>query len=130
VLLAERFFDDDKPLMTANTDQYIDCDIDEYLDAVNARGLDGMIMTMKSRDPKWSYAKTDENGLVIETAEKQVIASDATVGIFNFAHGRDLVRAAGQMIRDGIRVNNEFYTCPCYNYLIREGKKNRHLRHR
>jgi NDP-sugar pyrophosphorylase family protein len=122
-LLAKKFFDNDEPLMTANTDQYIDCNIDEYLDAMRSRGLDGMIMTMKSQDPKWSYAATDENGLVVRTAEKEVISEDATVGIFNFTRGRDLVRAAEQMIQDNIRVNNEFYTCPCYNYLIREGKK-------
>ena len=27
------------------------------------------------------------------------------------------------MISENVRVNNEFYTCPCYNYLIKEGKK-------
>jgi NDP-sugar pyrophosphorylase family protein len=122
-LLAKEFFNNDEPLMNANSDQYIDFDISEYLDAMASRKLDGMIMTMKSQDPKWSYAKTDESGIVVETAEKKVISPDATVGIFNFAKGSDLVRSAEQMIKDNIRVNNEFYTCPCYNYLVREGKK-------
>jgi NDP-sugar pyrophosphorylase family protein len=122
-LLAKKFFDNDEPLMNANSDQFIDFDINEYLDAMNSKNLDGMIMTMKSQDPKWSYARTNENGLVVETAEKKVISPDATVGIFNFKKGSDLVRSAEQMIADDIRVNNEFYTCPCYNYLIKEGKK-------
>jgi len=122
-LLAKKFFDNDEPLMNANSDQFIDFDINEYLDDMNSRSLDGMIMTMKSQDPKWSYAKTDENGLVIETAEKKAISPDATVGIFNFKRGSDLVRSAEQMIADNIRVNNEFYTCPCYNYLIKEGRR-------
>jgi len=122
-LLAKKYFDNDEPLMNANSDQFIDFDINEYLDAMNSRNLDGMIMTMKSQDPKWSYAKTDENGFVIETAEKKVISPDATVGIFNFKHGHDLVWAAEQMITDNIRVNGEFYTCPAYNYLIRSGRK-------
>lgn len=122
-LLAQKFFDNDEPLMNANSDQYIDIDINEYLDAMNERDLDGMIMTMKADDPKWFYARTNEDGFVIETAEKKVISEDATVGIFNFKHGRDLVRAANQMIADDIRVNGEFYTCPAYNYLIKEGKK-------
>lgn len=122
-LLAKKYFDDDEPLMSANTDQYIDVDINEYLDAMQSRELDGMIMTMKSSDPKWSYARTNAEGLVVETAEKKVISSDATVGIFNFAHGSDLVRSAEQMIADNLRVNGEFYTCPCYNYLIKEGKR-------
>jgi len=122
-LLAKKFFDNDEPLMNANSDQFIDFDINEYLDSMQSQNLDGMIMTMKSSDSKWSYAKTDANGFVIETAEKKVISPDATVGIFNFKHGKDLVRSAEQMIADDIRVNGEFYTCPAYNYLIKEGKK-------
>lgn len=122
-LLAKKFFDNDEPLMSANTDQYIDIDINDYLEKMNTDKLDGLIMTMKSSDPKWSFACINEQGLVIETAEKKPISDNATVGIFNFAHGRDLVRSAEQMIADNLRVNNEFYTCPCYNYLIKEGKK-------
>ena len=122
-LLAKKFFDNDEPLMNANSDQFIDFDINEYLDEMNARDLDGMIMTMKSQDPKWSYAKTDENGLVVETAEKKVISPDATVGIFNFKRGSDLVWAAEKMIAEDLRVNGEFYTCPAYNYLISAGRK-------
>ena len=123
VLVAKDYINNDDPLMSANSDQWIDFNINEYLADMDERNLDGLIMTMKSDDPKWSFAKTDESGYVIETAEKKPISNDATVGIYNFRHGSDLVRAAEQMIADGIRVNNEFYTCPCYNYLVKEGKK-------
>lgn len=123
VLKAKKYINNDEPLMTANSDQWIDFDINTYLRDMEQRNLDGMIMTMKANDPKWSYAKSNEKGFVVETAEKKVISEDATVGIFNFAQGKDLVRAAEQMILDNMRVNNEFYTCPCYNYLIREGKR-------
>jgi len=123
VLLAKKFFDNDEPLMSANSDQYVDFDVNAYLDTMQSRNLDGMIMTMKAQDPKWSYARTNEDGLVVETAEKKVISPDATVGIYNFKRGRDLVRCAQQMIADDVRVNGEFYTCPVYNYLIKEGKK-------
>ncbi len=123
VLKAKSLIDNDEPLMTANSDQYIDFDINDYLSRMDSKKLDGLIMTMKADDPKWSYAKTNSAGQVTETAEKKVISKDATVGIFNFKRGKDLVRAAEQMITDNIRVNNEFYTCPCYNYLIKEGQK-------
>ena len=123
VLKAKHLIDNDEPLMTANSDQYIDFDINDYLSVMDDKNLDGLIMTMKADDPKWSYAKIDKDGFVVETAEKKVISENATVGIFNFRRGKDLVRSAEQMIADNIRVNNEFYTCPCYNYLIREGKK-------
>lgn len=123
VLKAKEYINNDEPLMCANSDQYIDFDINDYLSAMQNGNYDGFIMTMKANDPKWSYAKTDDNGFVVETAEKKVISDEATVGIFNFKHGRDLVLSAEQMIKDNIRVNNEFYTCPCYNYLIKKGKK-------
>ena len=123
VLKAEEYIDNDEPLMTANSDQWIDFNINTYLRVMQENKLDGLIMTMKANDPKWSYVKTDSFGFVTETAEKKVISEDATVGIFNFSHGKDLVLAAKQMIKDNIRVNNEFYTCPCYNYLIKEGRK-------
>lgn len=57
VLKARDFIDNDEPLMTANSDQYIDFDIDAYLDHMEPENLDGLIMTMKADDPKWSYAK-------------------------------------------------------------------------
>jgi NDP-sugar pyrophosphorylase family protein len=122
-LLARDYFDNDEPLMSANADQFVEFDINHYLHFMQHQSFDGLIMTMKSQDPKWSYAETDGSGFVTKTAEKQVISSDATVGIFNFAEGRDLVRSAERLIRENVRTNNEFYTCPCYNYLIADGKK-------
>lgn len=122
-LLAKKYFNNDEPLMTANTDQYIDFDINNYLDVIESKKLDGMIMTMTSQDPKWSYAKTDDDNLVVKTAEKDVISNNATVGIFNFSKGRYLADSAEQMIRDNLRVNNEFYISPAYNYLIKENKR-------
>lgn len=123
VLLAKKWINNEMPLLTANSDQYIDASIDDYLAAMKERSLDGLIMTMKADSPKWSYARTDAQGLVVEVAEKKVISHDATVGIFGFAHGDDFVAAAERMMADDMRVNGEFYTAPCYNYLVRSGKR-------
>lgn len=122
-LLASNYINNDEPVMTANTDQYIDCDINDYLDEIDSRNLDGMIMTMKADDPKWSFAKVDSNGIVLETAEKKVISDEATVGIYNFKTGKDFVRSGENLIKKNIRTNGEFYICPCYNELIKEGKR-------
>ncbi|WP_187326772.1 glycosyltransferase family 2 protein [Martelella lutilitoris] len=122
VLLAEALIDNDEPVMTVNSDQYIDADIDAYLGLMEDGGYDGLIMTMKADDPKWSFVREQE-GRVVETAEKKVISDNAAVGIFNFRKGRDLVRASKKMINDNVRINGEFYVCPVYNYLIRDGLK-------
>ena len=84
---------------------------------------DGLIMTLFADDPKWSFIRYDEQRLVTMVREKEVISNEATVGIYNYRHGKDFVAAAHQMIDQNIRVNGEFYVAPVYNEMIRDGKK-------
>lgn len=121
VLLAERFIDNDDPMMIANSDQFVDTDINDYLVAMGNK--DGLIMTMPADDPKWSFIKYDEEGNVTMVREKEVISNEATVGIYNYKHGKDFVKYAHQMIEKNIRVNNEFYVAPVYNEMIDDGMK-------
>lgn len=121
-VLAARDKISDGPLMIANSDQYVDIDINDYL-AVMDNELDGLIMTMTANDPKWSFAALDEFNNVVRVVEKEVISNEATVGIYNFSDGRDFLNAADRMIRDGKRVNGEYYVAPTYNELIAEGAK-------
>lgn len=121
VLLAEKYINNDDELMIANSDQYVNSDINNYLSRGN--NVDGLIMTMYADDPKWSFIKYDRNGYVTVVREKEVISNEATVGIYNFAHGKDFVAYAKKMVADNIRVNNEFYVAPVYNMLVEDGKK-------
>lgn len=121
VLAAKGMINNRDALMIANSDQYIDVSIDTYLSCINAGGLDGLIMTMKASDPKWSYVGLDGKGLVTTVVEKEVISNEATVGIYNFKHGEDFISAAEAMISKDLRVNNEFYVAPIYNELISAG---------
>ena len=119
VLLAQEYIDNDEPLMIANSDQYVDIDINDYLAAQKEQ--DGLIMCMPASDPKWSYIKYDESGRVTLVREKEVISDEATVGIYNYRHGQDFVRFAQHMIEKDIRVNNEYYVAPVYNEMIEAG---------
>lgn len=121
VLLADSYINNEDPLMIANSDQYVDAPIDSYLCGIN--GFDGLIMTMPASHPKWSYIKYDEQRIVTLVREKEVISNEATVGIYNYAHGSDFVRYAKQMIKKNIRVNGEFYVAPVYNEMIEAGKR-------
>ena len=77
VLLARELINNSQPLMIANSDQYVEVDINQYLAAMD--GYDGIIMTMSASDPKWSFVKLDQDGVVLELREKEVISSEATV---------------------------------------------------
>lgn len=123
VLLARAHFEGDDPLMIANCDQYVEVDIDRYLAAMG--DAEGLIMTMRADDPKWSFVRLDARGEVTEVVEKQVVSNEATVGIYNFRRGRDFTWAAEQMIAAGRRVNGEFYVAPAYNELIGTGRRPR-----
>ena len=122
VLLASNYINNDDDLLIANSDQYIDIKIDDFINKSRDSKSDGVIMTFKSSHPKWSYARADESGKVSETAEKKVISNSATVGIYYFKKGSDFVSGAQSMIHKNIRHNNEFYVCPVFNELIITGK--------
>ena len=123
VLLARDYINSSDQLMIANSDQWVDIDINTYLNQLEIQNADGLIMTMTADDPKWSYVSFDENGYVSNVVEKIVISSEATVGIYNFKHGSDFVNGAENMINKNLRVNNEFYVAPVYNEMISLGSK-------
>lgn len=123
VLSARDLIDNQDELMIANSDQYVDVAIDDYLERIDKNNLDGLIMTMRADDPKWSFVGLDEQSLVTRVVEKEVISNEATVGIYNFKRGADFVAAADRMIARNLRVNNEFYVAPAYNQLIEDGQR-------
>jgi len=123
VLNAVDYINNDEELIIANADQIIDVDINKFIQFARKSKADGVIMTFNSHHPRWSYARVDKKGSVLETAEKKVISDQATVGIYYFKMGSSFVKAALSMIEKNIRFNNDFYVCPVYNELILEGKK-------
>lgn len=123
VLLASEYIDNDDDLLIANSDQYIDMDITEMVEFARNENLDGAILTFEATHPKWSYARSDESGYVVEVAEKRPISRDATVGIYYYGHGRDFVKSAQDMILKNERVNGEFYVAPVYNEMVLKDRK-------
>lgn len=121
VLAASEEIDPDAPLMIANSDQWVDIEIDDYLQAHRNGGYDGFIMTMTATDPKWSFVDFDDRGRVCGVVEKVPVSDVATVGIYNFARGGDFLAAAYTMISANKRVNGEFYVAPCYDELLAIG---------
>lgn len=122
-LLAKSNINNENPLIIANSDQYIKWNSNECMYAFSADKIDGGILTFEATHPKWSYAKVDNNGFVVEVAEKQVISNNATVGVYYWKQGQEYIKYAEQMISKNIRVNNEFYICPVYNQAIADNKK-------
>lgn len=123
VLLAKDFIKNDDALMIANSDQWVDIDINDYLRFMETSSADGLIMTMTADDPKWSFVRFNDQGAICEVVEKEVVSNEATVGIYNYRRGKDFVAAAETMIAKDFRVNGEFYVAPAYNEMIAKDMK-------
>ena len=122
-LLAEKYIDNSKPLLIANSDQYIEWNSSQAMYNFISKKVDGAILTFKSTHPKWSYARTDNKSeKVTEVAEKKVISENATVGVYYWRKGSDYIKYTKSMINKNIRVNNEFYVCPVYNEALKDKK--------
>lgn len=121
VLLAREYINNDDPLLITDSDHFIDGKT-LFKDIENNEKIDGMIPVFYANNSKWSFAKTDGDGYVIETAEKIQISRNANIGAYYFSKGRDFIWAAEEMIEENDKTNNEFYVAPVYNYLIRRGK--------
>jgi HAD superfamily hydrolase (TIGR01509 family) len=122
-LLAKEFINNNEPLVMANSDQFLIWDSNEFMYKMIEQKVDGGIVTFKATHPKWSFAKIDENGYVIEVAEKNPISDIATAGVYYWNKGSDYVKYTEQMIEKNIRTNNEFYVCPVFNEAVGDGKK-------
>ncbi|KPW56128.1 Lipopolysaccharide biosynthesis protein [Pseudomonas caricapapayae] len=123
VYAARHLLDDNQQVMIANSDQYVDADINAYLQAMNEHDAEGLIMTMKASDPKWSFVGFSAEGVINQVVEKQVISDEATVGIYNFRSAGRLISSIEAMVMKDLRVNGEFYIAPAYNELIGQGAK-------
>jgi dTDP-glucose pyrophosphorylase len=123
-LLAKDHINNNVPLIICNSDQIIEWSPDDFFRSIQeTKNLDGCILTFNSLDLKWSYVKTNSNGVAVEVAEKNPISDQATVGVYYWKRGKDYVKYAETMIKKDIRVNNEFYVCPVYNEAILNNKK-------
>ena len=122
-LLAKEYINNEDPLFFANSDQFVEWDSNEFMYKMNETDADGGIVSFTATHPKWSFAKTNEKGLVTEVAEKNPISNTATVGYYYWKHGSDFVKYSEQMIKSNTRVNNEFYVCPVFNEAIQDDKQ-------
>lgn len=126
-LLAIEEIDSDEPLLISGVDQIIIRDWEEIIEEFKRRNYDGAVICFDSVHPKWSYIKVNENGNVIEAAEKRPISRLATTGQYYFKKGSDFVKAAESMILKGASIDGQYYVCPSFNELVLKQKQVGHI---
>lgn len=120
LLTAREHYEDGSSIFVANCDQHIEWDSYHAEDIMDTPGVDGLIPSFycPDMDPKWSYAMVDDRQNVTRVAEKDPISAWATVGYYWWRDGSQFIDSVDAMMKANDRVNNEFYTCPTYNYTL------------
>ena len=121
VYLSQHLWDHAQELLIFNADTaFISPTLAHTL---KTHASDGILATFTSDSPKYSYAQTNAQGIVTQTAEKIVISNQALNGLYHFTHTHHFIETFTHHRDNNLRYNNEFYIAPMYNYLIQQGKQ-------
>ena len=113
----------DRPLVVAAGDSRILGGVGRFIEEFAQSRLDAATIAFESDDPRWSYLSVDEAGGVRQVAEKHVIGSYATTGVFYFASTRTFVDAATWAFVNNASYHGLFYVSATLNYLISTGQR-------
>lgn len=105
-------------LIIMNANEVIQADLAAIADSFRTRKLDAGAITFSSLHPRYSYVQLDQNGHVVQAAEKRPISRSAIAGFFWFRRGADFVEAAQAMIRKDAKIDDHFFISLTLNELI------------
>ncbi len=123
VMMAKEHLNPEADLVVFNIDTYFSSS--SLARNLENNTIDGVLGTFP--DPtdssRFSYAKTNEEGIIIEVQEKVHISDNALTGLYHFKRCADFVELAEDIIQKGETTKGEFYIAPMYNRLIEKGHR-------
>ena len=111
----------EEELLILNGDEHLSVNFGEVLKFFSQSGADAGIVCFDSIHPRYSYAKLDEDGWVMETAEKRTISRNATAGFYWFRRTDNFINAGSLQLLKGASLNGNYYLCPVMNEVILTG---------
>ena len=120
-LLAIEEINEEESLLIINGDQIIERNLLELVNKM--KSADAGVIVFRSVHPRWSFVRCDEDGYVVESAEKRPISNLATAGFYYYKKAHDFIESAKRMILKGSHVHDIYYVCPVFNEMILDNKK-------
>lgn len=113
---------DDLPLLFEDCDHaFLSKAFFDYANLGEFVTPDAALLTFKSDNPAYSYARFDDTGRVIGTIEKQVVSNEAICGAYYFKNA-DFFKDASEKYLNNCSYN-EFFVSGVYNELVKMGKE-------
>ncbi len=122
-LMCVKHIDPDAELLILNSNEFLDIDYKAAVEGFRKADYDAAVVTFHSIHPRYSYMLLDDDGLIVEAAEKHPISRHATAGFYWFRRGGDFVTAAQDMIRKDAQVDGKFFISLVFNELVLKQKR-------
>ena len=120
VLVARDLINDAEDVLVISSDTYVISEIGSDI-AQRPPDCAGIISAADLPGDRWSFARTDDTGRVVEVAEKVRISDHASTGLYYFSRGDQLVAVGEEMIRNGEKTRGEYYVIPVYKKYVERG---------
>ena len=120
VLAARDHFQLDSDLLITSSDTYVISAIKRHIEEL-PEDCQGLISVADLPGEQWSFAKTNEDGRVVEVAEKKRISRHASTGLYYFSDTGEFISAAEEILAEGERTRGEYYVMPLYRKYIERG---------
>lgn len=117
-LAAHKEIDENFDIIFADSDNiFKQSDIKNFISFARSNDLSGALLTINSDKPCYSYAKTDKNGYLVETKEKEVISNHAITGVYYFKSLEQFRDSVIDLVVESDLSRGEFYMSNVYNHL-------------
>ena len=116
-LAAKRYIDTDEDVLITSSDTFVKSDLAEDIRNKFSDTM-GIISVANVPGDSWSFARTDENGRVVEVSEKIRISEFASTGLYYFSNGHQFVQVAEMIISNCEKTQKEYYVSSVYKKYI------------
>jgi len=120
VLTAASYLETDEDILIASADTIVVSDLSRDI-AARSSDCRGIISVAEMPGDRWSFARTDGAGRVVEVAEKVRISDLASTGLYYFSSGREFAELGREIVAAQERTRGEYYVIPVYQKIIARG---------
>jgi UDP-N-acetylglucosamine diphosphorylase / glucose-1-phosphate thymidylyltransferase / UDP-N-acetylgalactosamine diphosphorylase / glucosamine-1-phosphate N-acetyltransferase / galactosamine-1-phosphate N-acetyltransferase len=120
VLAAEEYLNSSEDILITSSDTFVKSKIKEHI-SKKSDDCAGLISVADLPGDRWSFAKVDDAGRVVEVAEKRRISNHASTGLYYFSNGREFVTEAKKIIENKEKAQGEYYVIPVYQKFLEKG---------
>ena len=112
----------DLPLIIAPGDSVTVDETKSLIEQFVMSDVDAATVVFKSTDPKYSYVRVNSKDEITEIAEKRVISTWATTGLFYFKNVATFLEGAKWALVNSSSLNDQYFTSNSFHWLIANRK--------